>query len=291
MMSRLKASERGKLPDRAFAYIDSSGRRRLPIHDEAHVRNALARFSRVTFEDDHAEERARRRLLNAAKRYGIVPVGFMTGQLRRVKGRTTGVANLPIGLVTLLLSDIENSTALLEQLGDRYAAVRRDVQGVIRRAVRGAGGHEVDARADEFFAAFERPPSAIEAAVAIQRRLGEQEWPDGLECRVRIGIHTGRPMLTETGYVGLPVHAAARVSSSAHGGQIVVSGGVKRAIDGALPAGVRLRSLGRHRLRGLTRPETLFQLEADGLLTEFPPPRTETVSPAGRVGPRRTRMR
>lgn len=284
-MPRLKASERAKLPDRAFAYIDSSGKRRLPIHDESHVRNALARFNRVSFEDDAAEERARRRLLNAVKKHGILPVGFVTGELRRVKVRSNGIAGLPTGLVTFLLTDIENSTALLERLGDRYAAVRDDVQGIIRRAVVASGGREVDARADEFFAAFERAASAVEAAVAIQLALGERVWPDGIECRVRAGVHSGRPTLTVTGYVGLAVHTAARVSSSAHGGQIVVSGGVKRAIDGAAPAGIRLRSLGRHRLRGLTRREDLFQVEATRLLAEFPPPRTEMVIPASRDGP------
>jgi class 3 adenylate cyclase len=277
-MSRLKTSERAKLPDRAFAYIDSSGKRRLPIHDEAHVRNALARFERVVFEDDAAEERARTRLLNAAKRHGIVPVGFVTGQLRRNKARSPRAAELPTGLVTFLLTDIEDSTSLLERLGGRYAVLRDDVQGIIRRAVLAVGGREVDARADEFFAVFERATSAIEAAVALQRVLGERTWPDGLECRVRVGIHSGRPNLTDSGYVGLPVHAAARVSSAAHGGQIVVSDEAKRAIDGAVPAGIRLRSLGRHRLRGLTRPEALFQIEAEGLLAEFPPLRTEVAS-------------
>ena len=277
-MSRLKTSERAKLPDRAFAYIDSSGKRRLPIHDEAHVRNALARFWRVAFEDDAAEERARTRLLNAAKRHGIVPVGFVTGQLRRNKARSTRAAGLPTGLVTFLLTDIEDSTSLLERLGGRYAVLRDDVQGIIRRAVLAVGGREVDARADEFFAVFERATSAIEAAVALQRVLGERTWPDRVECRVRVGIHSGHPNLTDSGYVGLPVHAAARVSSAAHGGQIVVSDEAKRAIDGAVPAGIRLRSLGRHRLRGLTRPEALFQIEAEGLLAEFPPLRTEVAS-------------
>src|SRR2546426_8087338 len=81
-MPRLKTSKRSRLPDRAFAYIDSRGRRRLPVHDKAHVRNALARFNQVAFEDDAARERARKRLLSAAKKYGIVPIGFMTGQLR-----------------------------------------------------------------------------------------------------------------------------------------------------------------------------------------------------------------
>lgn len=282
-MPRLKASERARLPDRAFAYIDSSGRRRLPIHDEAHVRNALARFERVAFEDDAAEERARKRLLNAAKRHGIVPVGFMTGQLRRNKARSTRTAGLPTGLVTFLLTDIEDSTSLLERLGERYAVVRDDVQGIIRRAVLAAGGREVDARADEFFAVFELATSAIEAGVAIQRVLGRRTWPDGLECRVRVGIHSGRPKLIDSGYVGLSVHIAARVSSAAHGGQIVVSGETERAIDGAVPAGIRLRSLGRHRLRGLTRPEPLFQIEAEGLLAEFPPLRTEMASPSAQV--------
>jgi class 3 adenylate cyclase len=277
-MSRLKTSERAKLPDRAFAYIDSSGKRRLPIHDEAHVRNALVRFERVAFEDDAAEERARTRLLNAAKRHGIVPVGFVTGQLRRNKARSPRAAGLPTGLVTFLLTDIEDSTSLLERLGGRYAVLRDDVQGIIRRAVLAVGGREVDARADEFFAVFERATSAIEAAVALQRVLGERTWPDRLECRVRVGIHSGHPNLTDSGYVGLPVHAAARVSSAAHGGQIVVSDEAKRAIDGAVPAGIRLRSLGRHRLRGLTRPEALFQIEAEGLLAEFPPLRTEVAS-------------
>jgi class 3 adenylate cyclase len=282
-MSRLKTSERAKLPDRAFAYIDSSGKRRLPIHDEAHVRNALARFERVVFEDDAAEERARTRLLNAAKRHGIVPVGFVTGQLRRNKARSPRAAGLPTGLVTFLLTDIEDSTSLLERLGGRYAVLRDDVQGIIRRAVLAVGGREVDARADEFFAVFERATSAIEAAVALQRVLGERTWPDRLECRVRVGIHSGHPNLTDSGYVGLPVHAAARVSSAAHGGQIVVSDEAKRAIDGAVPAGIRLRSLGRHRLRGLTRPEGLFQIEAEGLLAEFPPLRTEVASSAAQV--------
>src|SRR5437660_9243149 len=81
-MTQLDAKTRGRLPDSAFAYIDSGGRRRLPINDGAHVRNALARFNQTTFEDEAARDRARTRLLKAAKKYGIVPLGFMTGQLR-----------------------------------------------------------------------------------------------------------------------------------------------------------------------------------------------------------------
>jgi class 3 adenylate cyclase len=273
-MAKLSAGERARLPDSAFAYIDSRGHRRLPINDEAHVRNALARFERVAFEDDDARERARRRLLNAAKRYGIVPVGFIDGQLRaeRTAGRGGRAATpLPTGFVTFLFTDIEGSTALLGALGDGYGGLLRDVRGIERKAVQAAGGNEVDARADEFFAVFRRPAAAIEAAVSIQRTLGERVWRDGTRCRVRAGIHSGRPALSDGSYIGLAVHTAARVCSAAHGGQIVVTGQTRTALKAPLPPGVRLRSLGRHRLPGLTRAETLFQVRAEGLTTDFPP--------------------
>ena len=113
--------------------------------------------------------------------------------------------------------------------------------------------------------------------MVIQRALNGRSWPDDLECRVRVGVHSGRPSLTDTGYVGLSVHTAARVCSSAHGGQIVVSGEAKRGMDGSLSAGIGLRSLGRHRMRGLTQPVALFQVDVEGLEAEFPPPRTEAV--------------
>jgi class 3 adenylate cyclase len=270
-MARLNASDRAKLPDRAFAYIDSSGRRRLPIHDEAHVRNALGRFERVSFESDAAREGARIRLLKAAKKYGIVPVGFITGQLR---SGGKHAATLPTGFVTFLFTDIEHSTRLLRRMGDGYGGLLTDVRGIIRDGVLRGGGREVDARADEFFAVFEAVTPAIEAALHVQRSLEGRTWGDALECRVRAGVHSGRPTLTDTGYIGLSVHAAARVCQAGHGGQIVVSSRARAAARGSLPPGVRLRSLGRHRLEGLTRAEALYQVEAEGLRTDFPPLRT-----------------
>jgi class 3 adenylate cyclase len=274
-MARLSARERANLPNRAFAYIDAEGRRRLPIHDEAHVRNALGRFERVRFENDAARERARRRLLNAAKKYGIVPVGFITGQLRSERSdRSLDFSTLPTGVVTFLLTDIEGSTLLLARLGEGYAPLLKDVRGVIRNAVRRCGGHKVDAHGDEYFSVFEHAAPAIEAAVDIQRSLMEQAWPDGVDVRVRVGIHSGRPTLTDTGYVGLSVHTVARLCSVAHGGQIVVSGKTKAAVAGSMPAGVRLRSLGRRPLAGLSQSEALFQVHAEGLPSAFPPLRT-----------------
>ena len=99
-MSQLDAKKRAKLPDSAFAYVDSKGRKRLPINDESHVRNALARFNQVVFEDEAARERARKKLLVAAKKYGIVPIGFMTGQLdSRTSEATAGRLVIELGQV------------------------------------------------------------------------------------------------------------------------------------------------------------------------------------------------
>ena len=286
-MSRLKTSKRVRLPDRAFAYVDSRGGRRLPIHDRAHVKNALARFNQVTFENDTARERARTRLLNAAKKYRIVPVGFITGQLQSERrnaaaGRLTaerdGAPALPTGFVTLLMTDIESSTALLRRLGDHYGEILNDVRGLLRAAASRVSGREIDARADEFFAVFEGAPAAIEAAVAIQRELGGRAWRDGLEVRVRIGIHSGRPTLADVGYIGLAVHTTARVCSAAHGGQVVVSAATRAAVAQSAPTGVRFRSLGRHRLPGLPDAEALFQVQARGLRADFPPPRHQSVT-------------
>ncbi len=274
-MSYLSSGARAALPDRAFAYVDSKGQRRLPIHDGSHVRNALARFEQVRFESDEARERARRRLIAAAKRHGIVPVGFFQGQLRKerqqgeILARSAEVATLPQGTLTFLLTDIEGSTALLDELGDGYAAVLRSVRTIIRFAVRREAGHEVDARADEFFAVFEDAPAAVRAAIAIQRTMAAKAWPRGRVVRVRIGLHRGRPTLTETGYVGIAVHTAARVCACAHGGQVLLSSAVRDAVNGAVE-GVTARRLGRYRLRGLARPEVIFQAEAADLPRAFP---------------------
>jgi class 3 adenylate cyclase len=175
-----------------------------------------------------------------------------------------------------LLTDIERSTELLSRLEDGYASLASSVRRVLRRAVRKAGGHEVDARGDEFFAVFEHAPAAVEAAVELQRAMAEGPWPDGVEVRVRAGIHSGRPTLTETGYVGLAVHAAARICYGAHGGQIVLSSASRAALADAPTVGVTMRSLGSWRFQGLREPHELFQVDAHGLTASFPPLRAGT---------------
>ncbi|TMC41329.1 MAG: adenylate/guanylate cyclase domain-containing protein [Chloroflexi bacterium] len=271
-MPPLSATARARLPDSAFAYIDAQGRRRLPINDISHVRNALARFDQVDFEDDAARERARERLLRAAKKHGIVPLGFFDGQLRKARG--ANVRSLPRGMVTFLLTDIEGSTKLLERLGDDYTGLLRDVRATIRASVRTASGYEVDARADEFFAVFRRSTHALDAALAIQRALREKIWPQRAEVRVRIGMHTGRPTLTDTGYVGIAVHIAARVCWASHGGQILLSSAAHASFAERLAEGIAFRSLGRFSLHGVAEPEALWQVNAADLRAKFPRPRS-----------------
>jgi class 3 adenylate cyclase len=262
-MASLGAKERAQLPDSAFAYIDSRGQRRLPIHDASHVRNALARFSQVAFEDEGARDRARSRLLRAAQKHGIMPIGFISAQLQPQ-------LKLPKGHLTFLLTDIEGSTELLGRLNDQYAGLLGDVRRRVRAAVRHAGGREVSARGDDVFVVFEHAPAALAAALAIQRAMRSGAWPEGVDVRLRIGLHRGRPALTDTGYVGLSVHAAARICFAAHGGQIVMSSAVRAAVLESLEEGISLRSLGAWRFRGLPEPVDLFQVEAADLLADFP---------------------
>jgi len=252
-MARLDAADRATLPDTAFAYVDSRGRRRLPIHDASHVRNALARFNQVAFEDEAARDRARTRLLKAARKYRIVPVGFIAAQLRSERARSalSDPAPLPSGFVTLLMTDVEGSTALVQRLGDGYGKLIDGTRALLTDAVSATGGLVVDWRADDFFAAFETPRAGLEAAVAIQRSLRERSRADDLRVRVRAGIHSGYPTLRGAAYIGLAVHTTARVCGIAQGGQILVSGDARLAARESAPDGVRFRSLGDFRLRGL----------------------------------------
>src|ERR687887_2043119 len=153
--------------------------------------------------------------------------------------RERGTTELPTGTVTFLFTDIEGSTGLLSQLGEGYVAVLAEHRRILRRAAEEQGGREIDSQGDSFFFAFERANAAVGAAVLAQRTLSEHAWPDGGEVRVRMGLHTGEPIVGEHGYVGLGVHRAARIGAVAHGGQVLLSSATRELVEDSL-AGVSL---------------------------------------------------
>jgi predicted ATPase/class 3 adenylate cyclase len=167
---------------------------------------------------------------------------------------------LPSGTVTFLFTDIEGSTRLLHELGEAYAEVLAEHRRAVREAFLQHGGIEVDTQGDAFFVAFARASDAVLAASAIQDALAAGP------TRVRIGIHTGEPVVTDEGYIGVDVHRAARIMGAAHGGQVLLSETTARLLDSA----AELRDLGEHRLKDLSAPQRLHQLGN----TTFPPPRT-----------------
>lgn len=193
--------------------------------------------------------------------------------------RTRPWDDLPTGTVTLLFTDMEGSTRLLQQLGDRYASVLTQCRQLLREAFRQYNGQEVDTEGDAFFVAFARATDAAGAALAIQRALADHPWPKGVSVRVRIGLHTGEPQLSSEGYIGLDVHHAARIMSAGHGGQILLSQTTRELVEQHLPEGAYLRDLGDHRLKDLQRPSHLFQLGSADLPADFPPLKTLDTHP------------
>jgi predicted ATPase/class 3 adenylate cyclase len=195
---------------------------------------------------------------------------------------------LPGGTLTFLFSDIEDSTRLVQDLGERYPAVLGAYRSMIRATVNAHNGQVVDTEGDGTFSVFTEPANAARAAVEIQRTLGLEPFTGGEDdghsdhapgIRARVGLHTGRATVTPEGYVGLDVHRAARIGASGHGGQIIVSSTASSLLADVI-AGQEwhLRDLGAFALKGLSRSEHLFQLQAPGLAEEFPPPRARQAS-------------
>ena len=171
-------------------------------------------------------------------------------------------ATLPTGVVTFLFTDVEGSTKLLHELGDAYADALHEHRRLLRGAFAANNGAEVDTQGDAFFVAFGRASEAVAAAVDAQLALS------GGPIRVRMGLHTGEPRLTDEGYVGLDVHKGARIAAVGHGGQVLLSQATRALVD------ADVRDLGPHRLKDLSVPERIFQLEIDGLPSEFAPLKT-----------------
>jgi predicted ATPase/class 3 adenylate cyclase len=165
--------------------------------------------------------------------------------------------DLPSGTVTFLFTDVEGSTKLMHELGaDEYAEALAGHRRILREAFGAYGGVEVDTQGDAFFVAFPTAPGALEAAASALVVLAPGP------IRVRMGIHTGTPLLGEEGYVGVDVHRAARIAAAGHGGQVLVS-----ASTAGLLGTDGLRDLGEHRLKDLSAPERIYQLGTE----EFPP--------------------
>jgi DNA-binding NarL/FixJ family response regulator/class 3 adenylate cyclase len=174
--------------------------------------------------------------------------------------------------ITFLFSDVEGSTALLRRLRDSYGAILGEHQRLLREAWEQAGGQELDADGDSFFVAFRRPKQAVDAAVSAQRALAAHDWPEGVELRVRIGIHTGEASVAGDQYVGLAVHRAARICDAGHGGQILLSETTRSLLEDEEEEldGAELHDLGPQLLKDFDRPVRIYQLAVHGLAAEFP---------------------
>ena len=213
---------------------------------------------------------------------GIEPAPSLERLERAIRAGDEALAadrtRLPGGTVTLLLSDIEGSTRLLDALGDSYAGVLSTHRELIRQAVAEQNGVEVDAVGDGVLAAFATARAGLLAAVSAQRALAGHAWPGSFVVRVRMGAHTGQPARTQDGYVGLDVHRCARICSAAHGGQVLVSEATRLAVGDEGLGDLGLHDLGEHELKDLPARERLYQLTGDGLRSDFPPPRTPSAA-------------
>jgi class 3 adenylate cyclase/streptogramin lyase len=190
------------------------------------------------------------------------------------------VSELPTGTVSLLFTDIEGSTQLQHRLGERYQEVVAEHRRLLEDAFTAHGGTVVDRQTESFFVVFPRVRLAVHAAAAAQVALADHTWPDGVQVKVRMGIHAGDPEVAGDRYVGLAVSRAARICASAHGGQVLLSSSARGLLSDDQRSD--LRSLGAYRLKDFAGPEPISQLVIDGLPSQFPPLRTEA-----KPGPRK----
>jgi class 3 adenylate cyclase len=194
---------------------------------------------------------------------------------------------LPSGTVTFVFTDIEGSTALLKQLGERYRELLRTHQRIVRKTFEAANGIEIDNQGDAFFFAFPRARDAVGAAVDVQRAHATTEWPDDLPVRVRMGLHTGEPAVDDEGYLGLDVVRAARICTVARGGHVLLSESTRALLGSTLPDGVSVSPLGERQLKHIDEPERVYELAIEGVETAEPdeaeePPVERAPEPRGR---------
>lgn len=178
--------------------------------------------------------------------------------------------DLPSGTVTFLFTDIEGSTRRWET---DEAAMWADVRlhnAVMTRAIEANGGRPFKMVGDAFQAAFHRAPDALRAVIDAQRALAEQTWTGGSSLRVRMALHSGEAEPHDGDYLAPCLNRLARLMAAGFGGQILLSGYTAELVRDALPDGISLRDLGRHRLKDLNQPEQIFQVVGPGLLDDFP---------------------
>jgi WD40 repeat protein/DNA-binding SARP family transcriptional activator len=214
--------------------------------------------------------------------------GLYDGLLKGAKIPQRTSAAQPSGTITFLFTDIEGSTRLLEKLGDQYAVALGEHHEILRAAIQKWNGREVDTQGDAFFVTFTRALDAVRCAAEAQRALAAHPWYQGENLRVRMGLHTGEPLIASTGYVGMDVHRAARIGDAGHGGQILLSPTTRELVLQDLPEGLTIQDLGEHRLKDMKYPASIYQLVVDGLPVEFAPIRTKfsgTESPTPGAAP------
>jgi WD40 repeat protein/class 3 adenylate cyclase len=182
--------------------------------------------------------------------------------------------HMPSGTVTFLFTDIEGSTKLLERIREDFRAVIAEHNALFRTAFARWNGREIQFLGDGFHAAFRRATDAVSCVAELQRELAEHIWPAGATVRVRMGLNTGEAEIDEDHYVGIGVHRAARVAAAGHGGQVLLSQTTRDLVYMDLPPGVTLRHLGDHMLKDIRYPQPIYQLDIEGLPTEFPALRT-----------------
>ena len=186
---------------------------------------------------------------------------------------------------TFFFSDIEGSTRLAQQLGECYALVLERHRTVVRMGHNKFNGREIDTSGDGFFIVFEQPAQAVAAAVAIQKDFASKSWARDAGLKLRIGIHYGEALATESGYTGLEVHRASRICNIGHGGQVLISKKVKDKVKDDLPTGVSLKEIGRVQLKDFEQADNLYQLIIPGIESEFPPLRLGPSKPNVAVMP------
>jgi class 3 adenylate cyclase len=187
------------------------------------------------------------------------------------------MSGMPTGTVTFLFSDIEGSTSLLKALGDGYGDVLDTHRRLMRTSFHDLGGVEIDTQGDAFFFAFPRARDAVSAAVEAQRLHAVEEWPEERPVRVRMGLHTGEPVMGSEGYLGIDVVRAARLCTVGRGGQVLLSETTRALVGGTLPDGVSVHALGERHLKDIDQPERIYALDIEGART---PPAADVPEPA-----------